>query len=136
MADPLSIITGAARLISLATAILGKCYHCGCVVAGAPEEARQLATEVSTLIGVLLNLQTIAQSTTAFPRSDYIANLISSCDNALQEISTLLDTAVSISDQWMMKQSIKRLVWPLKQKQTAEILAKVKQQKSTDKSQH
>src|SRR5689334_14417751 len=57
MADPLSISSGIAGILSLAGLVLSQCYQYGCNVAGAPEEAQKLISEVTSLSGILVGIQ-------------------------------------------------------------------------------
>jgi hypothetical protein len=59
MTDPFPVAAFVAGLVSLAGAVLGKCYTFTCGVANAPNEVKRLADEISNLTRVLATVQGI-----------------------------------------------------------------------------
>ena len=131
MADPLSIGSGIAGLISLAGLVLGQCYKYGCAVADAPGEAKRLAAELATLSGVLVTIQGLGSHFDDQLAENDLVSVLKGCEQALQHISTHLQTVAAKASHTSMKRAVNRLAWPLRRSETLELIAAVERQKST-----
>jgi hypothetical protein len=112
MTDPLSRATGVAGLLSLAGTVISQCYHYGCGVADAPEEAKKLAFEVTSLSGLLVGIQNLAKHH-EFPTQD-IRPVLQECRTSLQLLSTKLQKHAPQPTKSYKEQLMKRLLWPLR----------------------
>ncbi|KAJ9503181.1 hypothetical protein H2202_001335 [Exophiala xenobiotica] len=112
MTDPLSIATGVAGLLSLAGTVISQCYHYGCGVADAPEEAKKIAFEVTSLSGLLVGIQNLAKHH-EFPTQD-IRPVLQECRTSLLSLSTKLQKHAPQATKSSKEQLMKRLLWPLR----------------------
>ncbi len=85
MADPISISSGKAGLLSLAGLVLGQCYSYGFAVAEAPSEAKRLAAELTHLSGVLVGTQGFVKSTEGESSDTNILPMLQGCEETLQD---------------------------------------------------
>jgi hypothetical protein len=79
MADPISITSGIAGLVSLAGTVLGTCYRFGCAVADVPGEAKRLASELRNLSGVLVGIQGIENHDDGRITEHKLSQLLAEC---------------------------------------------------------
>ena len=145
MADPISIASGIAGLISLAGSVVSTCYQYGCAVKSAPTEIQKLLGEVMSLSGVLTAVKSLIDAETAKVytdektdcRSDYpppyrfveLEGPLNDCRCALEEIEAVLKKASS-KEEHKLGKAFKRLIWPLKQPETMAIVARLERSKS------
>jgi hypothetical protein len=131
MADPISISSGIAGLISLAGLVLGQCYRYGCAVADAPNEARRLAAELTTLSGVLVGIQGLSSSADGQLAEFDLSSILQACGQELQHISSHLEAVTAKDNHTSLRRTFNRLTWPLRRSETLELVATVERQKST-----
>ena len=126
--DPFSVVTGLAGIISLAGTVISECYQYGCAVAGAPEEARRLVSEVTSLSGILVGVQALVKQTDLpehqlqYPLKDCLA--------VLQALSSKLKKDCPETSSSSAKRAMKRLLWPLKRNDTEELIISIERHKS------
>jgi hypothetical protein len=86
MTDPLPVAASVAGLVSLAGAVLSKCYTFTCGVANAPNEAKRLADEVTNLAGILAAVQGITSYSEHDVDTKDITNALRSRETTLLEL--------------------------------------------------
>ncbi|OAP56492.1 hypothetical protein AYL99_09671 [Fonsecaea erecta] len=129
MTDPFSLVTGVAGLLSLAGTVISQCYCYGCAVAEAPDEARRLVSEVTSLNGILLGVQGLAAQTD-LPEYQ-LASALRNCKLVLENVSTKLHKFSPISSKSPGKRAISRLLWPLRKNETEELITAVERHKTS-----
>jgi len=129
MADPLSISSGIAGLISLAGVVIGQCYRYGCAVSGAPEEARRLIAEITGLSGILIGVQSLTAENekSPFPWETTVIE----CRQLLEGLSVRLQKYGPDPAKSSSKRIISRLMWPLRRDETADILSAIERHKNS-----
>ncbi|OAL26726.1 hypothetical protein AYO22_04079 [Fonsecaea multimorphosa] len=129
MTDPFSLITGVAGLLSLAGTVISQCYCYGCAVAEAPDEARRLVSEVTSLNGILLGVQGLA---TQMDLPVYqLESSLKNCKVVLDTVSTKLHKFSPNSSKSPGKRAISRLLWPLRKNETEELVSAVERHKNS-----
>ncbi|KAH0839209.1 ankyrin repeat protein [Fonsecaea pedrosoi] len=129
MADPFSIGTGVAGLIGLAASIISQCYCYGCAVANAPDEARRLVSEVTSLNGILLGVRGVAAQVD-LPEYQ-LESALKNCQVVLEKVSTKLQKFSLDSSKSSGKRAINRLLWPLRKNETEDLIAAVERHKNS-----
>ena len=147
--DPLSLATGIAGLIQISGLVISCCYDYGCAVSSAPTEQRQLLTEINTLSGLLIGLQfRVNADSSNTSDSTYgmagIGDTVMECQVILKEVADRLEgvsvgveVGESVGEGERMgarrkfRMGIKRAVWPLKKKETIELVDRLERQKAT-----
>ena len=158
MADPLSIASGIAGLISLAAKVSLACYQYGCAVKGAPREVQALSNEVTNLAGVLTSVKALveARGSTSSPddlgkssaKSDApndppplyeaaqhvdlegLKAPVKNCYVILEAVEVKLRQA-SFDDDRRVQKVFRRLIWPFKLPETRDMLSKLERYKGT-----
>ena len=152
MADPLTIASG----IVLAGQVISTCFKYGCNVKDAPKEGLQFVDELTSLAGVLTGIKAFVDSREdapkepsekrrhggrskdgpppyedAAPRVDLavLTAPIQDCNSVLKEILTRLQK-LRPEDDGRFKKAIKRLVWPFKQPETMDMIARLERNKT------
>jgi hypothetical protein len=124
---------------SLSGIVLTKCYNYGCAVADAPVEVKNLVEEVTSLTGILVALQADEDGVLSRRdpekklgknRMDALGGPLEQCRRTLQEIHDVLDKAKMDSNR-RLGRTLKRLAWPLKQKDTVALIERLERQKAT-----
>ncbi|EXJ53452.1 uncharacterized protein A1O5_13320 [Cladophialophora psammophila CBS 110553] len=129
MTDPFSIVTGVAGLLSLAGTVISQCYCYGCAVAEAPDEARRLVSEVTSLNGILLGVQGLAAQ---MDIPEYqLESALKDCKLVLESVSTKLHMFSPASSKSPGKRAINRLLWPLRKNETQEFITAVERHKNS-----
>jgi len=139
--DPLSLAAGIAGLVQISGLVISCCYDYGCAVSSAPTEQRQLLTEITTLSGLLIGLQFRANADSSNTSdSTYVmagmGDTVRECQVMLKEVADRLE-GVSVGEGERMgtrrkfRMGVKRTVWPLKQKETMELVNRLERQKAT-----
>lgn len=131
MTDPLSVAASVAGLISLAGAVLGKCYAYTSGVVNAPNEAKRLTDEVTNLAGVLATVQDITSHSEHDADAKDITNALQSCETTLLELESLLNSRSYQSRIPRTQRTFNRILWPLTKTKTSELVAQIHTQKST-----
>ena len=145
--DPLSLTASIAGLVQISGFVISRCYDYGCAVSTAPTEQRELLAEITTLSGLLLGLQSRVNSTSSdiSDRTSRIAGMhdvVRECQVILRGIADELDirnVGEDVQEKQGGRESIKRklgiglnrALWPLKRKETMELVAKLERQKAT-----
>ena len=128
--DPVSLSTAIIPLLTLAGSCLAQCYRYGCAVYEAPKESRKLAEELTSLSGVLVGVQGIAQDDNmdTLSSSGGLEDLLGECKLALEETLDQIARATG-DDKGSGKgmKMMKRALWPLKKQETLELVAKVEE---------
>ena len=155
MADPVSIASGIAGLISLAGQVSLACYQYGCAVKGAPKDIQDLQNEVTSLAGVLTSVQALVEAKDAgssssgqeksqevelgdpppYEAQDHIdlaqiRGSVGDCQLVLEEVRSKLQRAHRDEDTRIQK-NVRRFIWPLKQAETRTLLARLERNKAT-----
>ena len=131
MADPISISSGIAGLLSLAGLVLGQCYSYGCAVADAPSEAKRLALELTHLSGVLVGIQGFVKSTDGVNAGANILPMLQGCNETLQDASARLNAVSAIARHTSFKRTVNRFAWPLRKSETLALVTSIERQKQT-----
>lgn len=159
MADPLSIASGIAGVLALAGQVVSTCYQYGCAVKEAPQEIQRLLDELMSLSGVLNAVKALVDSTNgqgddpgtikmlhegAQEDTDYpppyldpkaahhfetLLDPISDSRSVLEEVEKALRKA-EIKNDTKLGRIVKRLIWPLKQKETLALITKLERSKA------
>jgi hypothetical protein len=124
MADPIAVIT-------LAAAVITKCYNYGCSVKDAPNEAKRLAAEITNLSGLLVGIQGLAKEHKDCLDSLNLPKILLDCSADLKAVDSHLERLVSVAGQTKTQRIAYRLRWPLKREDTLRILESIERQKST-----
>jgi NACHT domain len=132
MADPLSVASGVAGLITLAGSVISKCYTYGCAVSGAPKEMKSLVDEVTNLSGLLVGLQGLVKAD-RLPagQKETVTRTVDDCKATLGEILDTLDQVKPASTEGKLGKTVKRLLWPLKREQTLALVHRLDRQRNT-----
>lgn len=120
MAEPLSIASGIAGLITLSTAVLATGYKYVNSVSSAPEDLKSLVRETASLSAVLSQLishslseQTVQQiGSHTFVQQDVLQD----CEKTLRNIQSLIRDCELVSGH-RRKNAVNALLWPLKHKE-------------------
>ena len=131
MADPISISSGIAGLISLAGLVLGQCYSYGCAVADAPSEAKMLASELTNLSGVLVGIQGFVNSTDDGNSYINILPVLQGCEQTLQDALDRLSAVSATGRHTSLKRTINRFAWPLRKSETMALIMSIERRKQT-----
>jgi hypothetical protein len=107
MADPLSVISGIAGLITLSTTVVTAGYKFINTILSAPEEFGYLIRDTAYLSTILSQLISHSLSTQAVPLMQQ--GVLQDCENILRNIQSL------IYDCERRSRAIHALLWPLKQ---------------------
>ena len=147
--DPLSLAASIAGLVQIAGLVISCCYDYGCAVSSAPTYQRQLLTEVTTLSGLLIGLQSrVNADSSDTSDSTYgmagMGDTVRECQAILREVANRLDgvsVGVEVGDsvgegermgtRRKFRIGFKRALWPLKQKETMELVERLERQKAT-----
>ncbi|KAL8902919.1 MAG: hypothetical protein Q9207_004287 [Kuettlingeria erythrocarpa] len=133
MADPLTISTSIAGLVTLADLVFSRIFQYAKGVKGASQEILKLSSEVGALYGILSNLRLVAcqledesfQSTTR-------AHHLYSCTQTLENLMAILDKDDTSGLQPRSVGSIKRkLHWPFKSSEVKSLLEEIQRHKTT-----
>lgn len=123
--DPFSLATGIAGLAGFVTLGVSTTYQYGSIVVGASEAQKSLLSELQHLQITLVQLQgLVAQSnasTDQYPHvSARLGSAVNECTTCMTELSEKLQ---SKADAGRTKSTIKRLVWPLTEKDILKTVA-------------
>lgn len=147
--DPLSLAASITGLVQIAGIVISRCYDYGCAVSSAPTDQRQLLTEVTTLSGLLIGLQSRVNADSLDTSSSTygmvgMGDTVRECQVILREVANRLDGAsvgVEVVDgvgegermgtMRKLRIGLKRALWPLKQKETLELVERLERQKAT-----
>lgn len=129
MADPLSVVSGIAGLISLSGKVLSEGYAFISSVHRAPQELRELFCETAALEAVLCRFQSMIDHGTDIGNRGLLQSLgqvgaIEECRASLRMVKGSIDRYQQIKGR-VFKSLGRRIVWPLKEKETKEALARV-----------
>jgi hypothetical protein len=124
MVDPIAVIT-------LAGAVITKCYNYGCSVKDAPNEAKRLATEITNLSGLLVGIQGLAKEHEECLDSLNLPKILLDCSADLTVVNSHLERLVSVAGQTRTQRIAHRLKWPLKREDTLKMIESIERQKST-----
>lgn len=129
MTDPLSIATGVAGLIQLAGLVIGQCYRYGCGVSSAPDEARRLVAEVTSVSGVLVGVQGVVKH--GNPSGYQFDSLLQELRLLLQKLSTKLQKESPDFGLSKGRRTLNRLLWPLRKGETEELVSALERHKNS-----
>jgi spore germination protein YaaH len=115
--DPLSISAAVAGFLGVAVQISGILQDCVTGVQSAPEEARNLLSEVTTLSNVLQNLVKFLRGEDlkgrSFDKGSVLHIAIEAYQNRLQQLYVKLGK-LRISSSGKIAGLVERITWPLK----------------------
>ncbi|CUS07295.1 unnamed protein product [Tuber aestivum] len=135
--DPLSITASVITVVTLTGQLISLGYSYGVGVSGCPQELRDLTTELisfSTILGAVRSVLDPTQNPTAGPHPTLIGN---SLQNNLDECATQLGKLLLFLQKYQdpadgkVKKVVKRMMWPLKEQETKEWIARIEGYKST-----
>lgn len=132
--DPLSMTATITQLIGLAADVLGKCYAYGCAVANAPKDMRKLVDDLTETSGILVALRGLAheEMVTEAGKGTFTAAIQGTRETMLEILDILQSAkAMASSSTDKFERTVQRLLWPLKQKDTAALLGRLAQHKSS-----
>jgi hypothetical protein len=129
MTDPFSIATGVAGVIQLAGFVIGQCYRYGCGVSSAPEEARRLVSEVTSVSGVLVGVQGVIKH--GNPSGYQFESLLRELRSLLQTLSAQLQKQSPDSEKSSGRRTLNRLLWPLRKGETEELVSALERHKNS-----
>ncbi|KAK5048507.1 hypothetical protein LTR84_005597 [Exophiala bonariae] len=129
MTDPLSIATGVAGVIQLAGLVIGQCYRYGCGVSSAPDEARRLVAEVTSVSGVLVGVQGAVKH--GDPSGYQFDGLLQELRSLLQKLSTKLQKDSPDAGLSKGRRTLNRLLWPLRKGETEELVSALERHKNS-----
>ncbi|PGH17507.1 hypothetical protein AJ79_01107 [Helicocarpus griseus UAMH5409] len=125
--DPLTI----AELILLSGDIISTCYFYGCAVADAPETLRKLVEETTSLSGIFVAIQGLVNADGfAASQKEALSTSLTECQGTLRELKDVLQSMLPKPGKRKMG-VMKRLLWPLKQEETTELLDALSRHKSS-----
>ncbi|OAX80282.1 hypothetical protein ACJ72_05386 [Emergomyces africanus] len=125
--DPVSIV----QLIILSGEVISACYVYGCAVSDAPETLRKLVEETTSLSGIFVAIQGLVNADRfAASQKEALSNSLTECQTTLRELQEILRTVEPGPKRRNMGLT-KRLLWPLKQAETMEILEALGRHKSS-----
>ena len=132
MADPLSVVSGVAGLLTLAGSVISQCYAYGCAVSGAPKEMKSLVDEVTNLSGLLVGLQGLL-NTERLPISQRgtMTRTVDDCEATLREILDTLHQVKPTAAKGKLGKTVKRLLWPLQRDQALALVHRLERQRNT-----
>ncbi|EXJ88045.1 hypothetical protein A1O1_04972 [Capronia coronata CBS 617.96] len=129
MTDPFSAATGVAGLISLAGFVLGRCYRYGCGVADAPSEAKRLVSEVTGLSGILVGVQGLIKQSDQAGKA--LETVCADCKASLETLALRLQKHSPGASKSTRKQTVNRLLWPLRRSETEELINALERHKAS-----
>ncbi|PGH32167.1 hypothetical protein GX50_05066 [[Emmonsia] crescens] len=125
--DPLTIV----ELILLSGEIIGICYTYGCAVSNAPEDLRKLVEETTSLSGIFVAIQGLVNADRfAARQKEPLSNSLTECQTTLRKLKDILQS-IEPGPKKKKMGVMKRLLWPLKQAETKEILETLGRHKSS-----
>lgn len=133
MADPLSISSGVAGLVSLADIVLRRTYNYARLAYNAPKDITALSIELASLHGVLDGVRAVASQLEG-QEFDLTWRLhqIYSCHKTLEDIRLTLEKHDTSSvELGSIKSAIRRLKWPFTASQTKDLISQVERHKTT-----
>lgn len=133
MADPLSIGTGIAGLVTLAEVVFTRLSNYVQAVKGANKEITALSSEVGALYGILNRLRLISDQleSEGFDPATQDQH-IHSCRQTLEKMQKILEKDSTPSAQTHSIESIRRrLHWPFTSSEVKTLLAEIERQKTT-----
>ncbi|KAI4602531.1 hypothetical protein KJ359_009779 [Pestalotiopsis sp. 9143b] len=135
MADPLSVASGIAGLLSLAGAAFRGVHQYIRSVKDAKDFIKALSKELQSLSSVLQGVRVLAE---AFEQDEAASNVIlrlehvSDCKNVLNEIiKETTKIREAISDQKSISSKIETLRWPLRKSKTEDLINELSRHKAT-----
>ena len=133
MADPLSIASGVAGLITLADVVLERTYKTIICCKNAGDDARRLTQEVQTLLGVLkgLHVLEIQVNNSSTFQTKIPADVRHQCQLTLERLRDKLSDADPRGTTSKLKKIQRTLMWPLTCSETDQVLAEIERYKST-----
>ena len=118
MAEPLSVASGVAGIITLSSAVVAAGYKYLNSVRSAPEDLKDLIREIASLNTLISQLVTLSLSAGPSPRDALVAladqNVLQDCQQTLLTVQKHVNSCELISSR--RKNAIKILSWPMKQK--------------------
>ena len=119
MAEPLSIASGIAGLITLSSAVVAAGYKYLSSVASAPQDLQDLIREIASLNTVLSQLVSHSLSPTKYPRQGLNApetqTVLQDCEETLQTVQLQIRDCTPVIGE-RRKNALTALKWPLKHK--------------------
>ncbi|CAL8576561.1 hypothetical protein XPA_002436 [Xanthoria parietina] len=134
MAEPLSISSGIAGLVTLSELVFCRIYKYVQAVKGASKEISALSSEVGSLYGLLSRLQLVSLQfdDRMLVASTLRTHHLSACTQTLEKIRIILDRDSTSSLQIQTIESIKRkLRWPFSSSEVKTLLAECERHKAT-----
>lgn len=131
--DPISLSAAIIPIVQLAGSCLAQCYKYGCAVHDAPKESKKLTEELTSLSGVLVGVQGIAQDDNVHGllRFGSFEDLLGECRHSLEEAQDQIERAMGHeNDSARGMKLVKRALWPLKKQDTLDLVAKVERMKT------
>jgi len=120
MADPLSITSGIAGLVTLSTAVLAAGYNYVSSVLSAPEDLKSLVRETASLSAILSQFISHSLSNQEGQRSSSHTllkqDVLRDCEDTLRNIQSLIHDC-ELDSKHRRKNAVNALLWPLKQKE-------------------
>ena len=133
MADPLSIASGVAGLITLADVVIERTYKTILTCKNAGKDAQRLLREVQSLLGILKSLHTLelqVNNNTVF-RTRIPPDQLHHCQTMLEKLRDKLQCGNTNTAASKMEKAWRTLMWPLTSSETDTILAQIERYKST-----
>lgn len=131
MADPLSISTSIAGLVTFTDAIFRRTFKSVKAVKGAPNELSALISAMGALSGILHNLSLITSQLEGEPFGSTVqANHIHSCLQTVDKVKSILDKFDSSTEACTMK-TMKRLKWPFSGTKVKDLCTEIEGHKTT-----
>ncbi|KAL8760737.1 MAG: hypothetical protein Q9184_003095 [Pyrenodesmia sp. 2 TL-2023] len=133
MADPLTIATSIAGLVTLADLVFGRIFQYAKGVKEASNDIFRLSSEVGALYGILNTLRLVAcQLEDEAFRSATRPYHLYSCTQTLEKLKAILDKDSTSCVHSQRVKSIKRkLHWPFKASEVKSLLAEIERHKAT-----
>ncbi|KAK2802447.1 hypothetical protein FQN51_004510 [Onygenales sp. PD_10] len=127
--EALSAVGTISQLVWLSGEIIALCYTYGFAVAHAPKELRELVDEITSLSGIFVTIQGLVNADRfAASQKEALATSIAQCQGTLREVMDILKSVQPEPNKLGLK---KRLLWPLKQTETGDILEKLNRHRSS-----
>lgn len=133
MADPLSIASGIAGLVTLADVVFNRAYHYAKVVKSAEKEIKELVATIQLLSGLLHSLAIVLAELEKDNTIEFNVRLhhINSCRNTLSEIQRKLDDNDLTIRDGRIEGALRKLKWPFSQPETKQFLVEIEQHIAT-----
>ena len=134
MADPLSVSSGIAGLVTLSDLVFCRIFKYVHAVKGASKEISALSSEVGSLYGLLSRLQLVSLQfdNRMLAASTLRTHHLSACTQTLEKIKIILDRDSTSSLHIQTIESIKRkLRWPFSSLEVKTLLAECERHKAT-----